>query len=194
MAEAGIVFLYAPAHHPAMRYAAAVRREIGIRTVFNILGPLSNPAGAKIQLLGVYSEELTETLARSLLALGSERAWVVHGGDGLDEITLAGPTVVSELRGGAVRTFHLDPAEHGLKVCRPEELKGGDAGENGRIILEILEGGRGPRADAAALNAAAAILLSGIAADLGEGLARAREAVSSGRAMQKLQDLRRLTR
>ena len=193
LAETGIAFLFAPALHAAMKHALAPRREIGIRTVFNILGPLSNPAGAKIQLLGVYSEELTETLARSLLALGSERAWVVHGGDGLDEITLAGPTVVSELRGGEVRTFHLDPAEHGLKICRPEELKGGDAGENGRIILEILEGKRGPRSDVACLNAAAAILLAGLAADLGEGIARARESVSSGRAMKKLQDLRRLT-
>ncbi len=194
LAEAGIAFLFAPALHAAMKYALTPRREIGIRTVFNILGPLSNPAGAKVQLLGVYSEELTERLARVLAALGSERAWVVHGVDGLDEITLAGPTIVSELTEGAVRTFHLDPSEYGLKICRPEELKGGDAGENARIILDILEGKQGPQSDVACLNAAAAILLAGHTADLGEGIARARESISSGQAMKKLEDLRRLTK
>ena len=192
--EAGIAFLFAPTLHSAMKHALGPRREIGIRTVFNILGPLSNPAGAKVQLLGVYSEELTETLARVLSALGSERAWVVHGRDGLDEITLAATTVVSELKEGTVRTFHLDPSEYGLKICRPEELKGGDGIENARIIREILEGTTGPRRDVAVLNAAAAIMLGGVASDLAQGIARAEEAIASGNALRKLEELKRLSK
>ncbi len=192
--EAGIAFLFAPLLHSAMKHAIGPRREIGIRTVFNILGPLSNPAGARVQLLGVYSETLTETLARVLGDLESERAWVVHGADGLDEITLTGPTVVSELNDGEVRTFHLTPEEAGLDPCRPEDLKGGEPAENARIILEILEGKKGPKTDAALLNAGAAVLLGGGAESLAGGVEKARAAVDSGAALGKLEQLRKLTR
>ncbi len=191
--EIGIAFLFAPLLHSAMKHAIGPRREIGIRTVFNILGPLANPAGATVQLLGVYSEALTETLARVLGDLKSERAWVVHGADGLDEITLTGGTVVSELKDGRVRTFHLTPGEAGLSPCRPEDLKGGEPAENARIILDILAGKKGPKTDAALLNAGAVILLGGEAGTLPEGVEKARIAVKSGKAMEKLEKLRELT-
>ncbi len=191
--EIGIAFLFAPLLHSAMKHAIGPRREIGIRTIFNILGPLSNPAGASVQLLGVYSEDLTETLARVLGDLESERAWVVHGADGLDEITLTGGTVVSELKDGEVRTFHLTPEEAGLAPCRPEDLKGGEPAENAEIIREILEGKQGPKTDAALLNAGAVIMLGGEAETLTEGVKKARAAVDSGAAMGKLEKLRKLT-
>lgn len=191
--EIGIAFLFAPLLHSAMKHAIGPRREIGIRTIFNILGPLSNPAGASVQLLGVYSEDLTETLARVLGDLESERAWVVHGADGLDEITLTGGTVVSELKDGEVRTFHLTPEEAGLTPCRPEDLKGGEPAENAEIILEILEGKQGPKTDAAILNAGAVIMLGGAAETLTEGVKKARAAIESGEAMEKLEKLRKLT-
>lgn len=191
--EIGIAFLFAPLLHSAMKHAIGPRREIGIRTVFNILGPLANPAGASVQLLGVYSEALTETLARVLGDLESKRAWVVHGTDGLDEITLTSGTVVSELKDGEVKTFHLTPEEAGLTPCRPEDLKGGEPAENARIILEILEGKKGPKTDAALLNAGAVIMLGGEAASLTEGVEKARTAIKSGQAMEKLDKLRELT-
>ncbi len=191
--EIGIAFLFAPLLHSAMKHALGPRREIGIRTVFNLLGPLSNPAGARVQLLGVYAEQLTDTLARVLGNLGSERAWVVHGSDGLDEITLTGPTVISELKDGQVRTFTFDPAEYGLDLCGPEDLKGGKPPENARLIREILDGAKGPKTDAALLNAAAAIHLAGLAENIADGLAAAREAVKSGRAKAKLEELARIT-
>jgi len=157
----GIAFLFAPLLHSAMKHAIGTRREIGIRTIFNILGPLSNPAGAAVQLLGVYSEALTGTLARVLGDLGSERAWVVHGADGLDEITLTTGTIVSELKDGEVNTFQLIPEQIGLDPCRPDELKGGDPAENARIVLGILEGEKGPKRDVSILNAGAVIMLGG---------------------------------
>lgn len=191
--EIGIAFLFAPLLHSAMKHAIGPRREIGIRTVFNILGPLSNPAGAQVQLLGVYSKELTETMARVLGNLGAERAWVVHGGDGLDEITLTTHTTISELKNGEVKTFKLDPTRFGLALCRPEELKGGKPSENARIVLDILQGKKGPKTDAAFLNTAAVIMLGGKAADLAGGLEKAREAVQSGKALEKLEMLKELT-
>ncbi len=191
--EAGVAFLFAPLLHSAMRHAVGPRREIGIRTIFNILGPLSNPAGAKVQLLGVYAEELTETLARVLGALGSERAWVVHGSDGLDEITLTSDTVVSSLRDGRVETFRLDPTRYGLSHCLPDELKGADAERNAALLREVLSGETGPRSDIVALNAGAVIMLSGAAADLEAGIAAARDSLRSGRARQKLEKLVNLT-
>jgi anthranilate phosphoribosyltransferase len=191
--EAGIAFLFAPLLHSAMKHAVGPRREIGIRTIFNILGPLSNPAGAPVQLLGVYSGELTGTMARVLGALGSRRAWVVHGGDGLDEITLTTATLVSELKDGEVKTFQLDPARLGLRLCRPGELKGGDTAANARIILDILGGEKGPRSDTALLNAAAAIMLGEAAADLAGGLELARQSISSGAALKKLEKLKEIT-
>ena len=190
----GIAFLFAPLLHSAMKHAIGPRREIGIRTIFNILGPLSNPAGARVQLLGVYSETLTDTMARVLGTLGSERAWVVHGGDGLDEITLTTETVISELKEGAVRTFHLNPEEIGLTPCRPEDLKGGEPKENAAIIRSILEGGKGPKMETALLNAGAVIMLGGGAADLEEGIARGREAIETGTAEEKLKDLIEITK
>ncbi len=191
--EIGIAFLFAPLLHAAMKHAIGPRREIGIRTIFNILGPLSNPAGATVQLLGVYSEALTETLARVLADLGSERAWVVHGGDGLDEITLTTGTVVSELKDGEVRTFQFSPEQVGLALCRPDELKGGEPAENARIILAILEGKHGPRADVAVLNAGAVIMLGGGADDLSAGIEKARTSIDSGQAMKKLERLKEIT-
>ncbi len=191
--EIGIAFLFAPLLHSSMKHAFGPRQEIGIRTIFNILGPLSNPARASIQLLGVYSEALTETLARVLGDLKSQRAWVVHGADGLDEITLTSKTVVSELKDGEVKTFHLTPEEAGLSRCHPDDLKGGEPAENARIILEILKGDTGPKTDAALLNAGAAIMLGGKAETLTEGVEKARAAIESGKAMEKLEKLRELT-
>jgi len=192
--EIGIAFLFAPLLHSAMKHAIGPRREIGIRTIFNTLGPLSNPASAPIQLLGVYSEALTGTLARVLGDLGSERAWVVHGGDGLDEITLTTGTVVSELKDGEVRTFRISPDQVGLSPCRPDELKGGEPVENARIILDILEGKSGPKRDVAVLNAGAVIMLGGGADDLAAGIEKARESIDSGQAREKLEKLREMTK
>jgi len=189
----GIAFLFAPLLHSAMKHAIGTRREIGIRTIFNILGPLSNPAGATVQLLGVYSEALTGTLARVLGDLGSERAWVVHGADGLDEITLTTGTIVSELKDGEVNTFQLIPEQIGLDPCRPDELKGGDPAENARIVLGILEGEKGPKRDVSILNAGAVIMLGGGAEDLTSGIEKARESIDSGKAMEKLEILREMT-
>jgi len=191
--EAGVAFLFAPTLHGAMKHAIGPRREIGIRTVFNILGPLANPAGADVQLLGVYAEELTEIMARVLASLGSRRAWVVHGLDGLDEITLTQDTVISRLEGGKVNTFRLDPGQYGLDKCRPDEIKGGAPERNAEIVLEILRGEPGPRTDIAVLNAGAAIMLGEAARGLEEGIEMARDALRSGAAMHKLEELRRLT-
>jgi len=193
LSEIGVAFLFAPRLHSAMKHALGPRREIGIRTIFNLLGPLSNPAGAQVQLLGVYAEQLTETLARVLMELGSRRAWVVHGSDGLDEITLTGPTVISELKSGEVKTFSFNPEEMGLKLCHPDQLKGGRPADNARLITEILHGDKGPKTDVAVLNAAAVIYLSGAAPDLAGGLAMARESVRTGKAADKLASLIEIT-
>lgn len=191
--EVGIGFLFAPLLHGAMKHAIGPRQEIGIRTVFNILGPLTNPAGAPNQVIGVYDAGLTETLCQVLRELGSRRAYVVHGSDGLDEITLTGPTRVSELRNNRVRTFDLDPAEWGFQYCRPEDLKGADAEANARITRSILNGEKGPKRDVILLNAAAAIHVAGKAESLKEALAMAADSIDSGRAMNKLEELKRVS-
>jgi anthranilate phosphoribosyltransferase len=179
--EAKIGFLMAPRHHSAMRHVGPTRVELGTRTIFNILGPLSSPAGAKRQLIGVFAAQWTEPLAEVLGRLGSERAWVVHG-DGLDEITTAGTTQISELRDGKVRTFTITPEEVGLSRAFPEDLKGGDAESNARRIREILAGERGPQRDIVLLNAAAALVVAGKAQDLRHGIDLAARSIDSGAA------------
>ncbi len=193
LAEAGIGFLYAPLLHPAMKYAIGPRREIGIRTVFNILGPLTNPAGAKMQLLGVYDGALAGVLAEVLGRLGSTRAMVVHGEDGLDEITLTGPTLVAELKAGAVSTYSIAPADLGLECVDAGDLKGGDEKENARIARSVLSGEPGPARDTVLANAAAVAVVGGKAADLRQGVAAARESIDSGAAREKLERLVELT-
>ena len=187
--EVGIGFLFAVALHGAMKHAIGPRRELATRTVFNVLGPLTNPAGAKRQLIGVYDGALTEALAGVLGQLGSERALVVHGSDGLDEITLTGPTQVSELRDGRVSTRQIDPRDFGLQLAPAEALQGGDAAYNARILREVLDGREGPRRDVVLINAAAAIAVGGRAADTTAGLELARASIDSGRARQALDRL-----
>jgi anthranilate phosphoribosyltransferase len=191
--EIGIGFLFAPLLHSAMKFAIGPRREIGIRTIFNILGPLTNPAGARSQVLGVYDHRLTEPLARVLCNLGSTHVFVVHGADGLDEITLTGKTYISELKGGEIKNYEIVPEDFGIKRCKKEELLGGDSEINARITLDILSGRKGPQRDITLLNAAAAITAGGKARDLKDGMAAAAESIDSGMAMKKLDDLRRLT-
>ena len=187
--EVGIGFLFAVALHGAMKHAIGPRRELATRTVFNVLGPLTNPAGAKRQLLGVYDSALTEALAGVLGQLGSERALVVHGSDGLDEITLTGPTQVSDLRDGQVSTRQIDPRDFGLQKAPAEALQGGDAAYNARILREVLDGREGPRRDVVLINAAAAIAVGGRAEDMTAGLELARASIDSGRARQALERL-----
>ena len=190
----GIGFLFAPMLHGAMKYAGPVRREIGIRTIFNILGPLTNPAGAKCQLLGVYDDTLTDTMAKVLANLGSDHAFVVHGSDGLDEITLTGETKISELKEGSVHTYHVEPEDFSLEGCTLEDLRGGGPKDNARIILDILNGkGSGPARDVVLLNSGAAICSSGLTNSIEEGIAVARGVVDSGRALDKLNQLKDIT-
>ena len=187
--DVGIGFLFAIALHGAMKYAIGPRREIGARTIFNALGPLSNPAGATRQVVGVYSAALTETLAGVLATLGSERAFVVHGSDGLDEMTLTGPTRVSELKAGSVSTYDVLPGDFGLAQASADALKGGDADYNAEITRSILNGEEGPRRDIVLLNAAAAIVAGDKAGDLNEGVQVAAEVIDSGKALEKLDAL-----
>jgi anthranilate phosphoribosyltransferase len=191
--EAGIGFLFAPMLHGAMKHAIGPRREIATGTVFNALGPLTNPAGAKRQLIGVYDGSLTEKLAGVLRELGSELAFVVHGADGLDEITLTGKTRVTELNGGNIETYEISPENFGLETAGVEELKGGDAAENAQILQVVLDGVQGPHRDVVLMNAAAAIVAGGVASDLEEGLDRARSAISSGRAREVLEQLKEVS-
>lgn len=191
--EAGIGFLFAPKLHGAMKHAIVPRRELGTRTVFNVLGPLTNPAGARRQLIGVYSPALTEKVAQVLSTLGSERAIVVHGSDGLDELTLTGPSQVAELKEGQVSTYEVRPEAFGLKTAPASALKGGDAPHNAQILGAVLKGEEGPRRDIVLLNAAAAIAAGGLAADLQEGLNRARESIASGKALAALDTLRQVS-
>lgn len=188
LAEAGIVYLHAPAHHPALRHAAGVRREIGIRTVFNLLGPLLNPAHADAQLLGVYDPSLVVPVAGALAALGRDRAWVVHG-SGLDELSTTGANTVAALDRGRVETFTLEPEEVGLARVRASALAGGSPDENARTILGVLEGNEGAAREVVLLNAAAAILLGGRSRDLAGGLAAAERAIESGAALDRLRRL-----
>jgi anthranilate phosphoribosyltransferase len=191
--ENGIGFLFAPMHHQAMKHAIGPRREIGVRTIFNILGPLTNPAGAKRQLIGVFDGELTEPLARVLDQLGSEHVLVVHGEDGLDEITLTAKTKVSELVRGQIKNFTLDPEDFGLKKAGLEDIQGGGPARNARIALDVLGGKKGPPRDMVLLNAGAAIYLSGKAVSIGDGIGLAAESIDSGRAFDKLQVLKRMS-
>jgi anthranilate phosphoribosyltransferase len=194
LAEVGITFLFAPLFHSAMKYAIGPRREIGVRTIFNIMGPLTNPAGAKRQLLGVYAGHLTAPLARVLGNLGSEHAMVVHGADGLDEITTTGETQVAELKAGAVTTYTIAPEAFGLTRVPLQALAGGDAKDNAQISLAVLEGRKGPHRDVVLLNAAAALLVAGAASDWQDGLRLAAHAIDSGAALEKLRWLQRFTR
>jgi anthranilate phosphoribosyltransferase len=188
--ELGFGFLFAPSHHPAMRHAASVRKELATRTVFNVLGPLTNPAGARAQVVGVYSPALVHTIAEVLARLGARRAFVVHGAGGIDELSPAGPNLVCEVVDGAVHERELDPeAELGLARCRIEELRGGTPEENATAIREVFAGAEGGRRSAVLLNAAGAIAASGHAADLREGLELARRAVDSGAAAERLERL-----
>jgi anthranilate phosphoribosyltransferase len=188
--ELGFGFLFAPSHHPAMRHAASVRKELATRTVFNVLGPLTNPAGARAQVVGVYSPALVRTIAEVLARLGARRAFVVHGAGGIDELSPAGPNLVCEVVDGAVHERELDPeAELGLARCRIEELRGGTPEENATAIREVFAGAEGGRRSAVLLNAAGAIAASGHAADLREGLELARRAVDSGAAAERLERL-----
>jgi anthranilate phosphoribosyltransferase len=184
--ELGFGFLFAPSHHPAMRHAAPVRRELATRTVFNVLGPLTNPAGARAQVVGVYSPALVRTIAGVLARLGARRAFVVHGAGGIDELSPAGPNLVFEVVDGDVRERAVDPAALGLQPCAPEELRGGTPEENAAIVREVFAGGDGGRRSAVLLNAAGAIAAGGLAADLSEGLELAREALDSGAAAERL--------
>ena len=187
--EVGIGFLFAIALHGAMKHAVGPRRELATRTVFNILGPLTNPAGAKRQLLGVFDGALTEALAGVLRELGSDRALVVHGSDGLDEITLTGPTQISELKSGQVSTRQIHPGDFGLQTVSGEALKGGDADHNARILRGVLDGDEGPQRDVVLLNSAAAIVVGGLAEDITAGLEVAQESIDSGKARQALDRL-----
>ncbi len=192
--QVGIAFLFAPAVHTAMKHAAAARRQLGGRTVFNLLGPLTNPAGALAQVMGVFAAELTEPLASALAILGVERAFVVHGADGLDEISLSGETHVAEVEHGAVRSYRVAPEDFGLKRAPLEALRGGDAPENARIIRLVLEGEAGPRRDIVLANAAAALVAAGLAEDFREGARVAARAIDSGAALRKLDALIAFTR
>jgi len=187
--EAGIAFFFAPTFHPSMRHAGPTRKDLGVRTAFNLLGPLTNPAGASRQLVGVPRPELTELVARSLALLGSERAWVVHGADGLDEISTTGYTKVSECRGGAVNTFYVHPADFGLPKAHPTQLAGGDAVANAVIARRILAGEHGAPRDIVLLNTAASLLIAERVGSVQEGIQQAARAIDEGRAARVLETL-----
>ena len=192
--EAGIAFFFAPTFHPSMRHAAPTRKELGIRTAFNLLGPLTNPAHASRQIVGVPRPELTELVAKSLALLGSERAWVVHGADGLDEISTTGYTKISECRDGRVSTFYLHPSDAGLPRRDVQALRGGDAARNAAIAEAILAGETGAPREIVLLNAGAALFVAGRVDRIRDGIALAAEAIDSGRAAAVLDDLRRLSK
>ena len=192
--QVGIGFLFAPVVHTAMRHAAAARRQLGGRTVFNLLGPLTNPVGARAQVLGVFAVRFAESLARALAALGVERAFVVHGADGLDEISLSTETYVAEVREGAVNSYSVTPEDFGLRRAPLDALAGGDAAENAGIIVRLLEGEPGPRRDVVLANAAAALVAAGRARDFREGARIAAESITAGAAREKLQALIAFTR
>jgi anthranilate phosphoribosyltransferase len=187
--DAGIGFMFAPAHHPAMKNVGPTRVELGTRTIFNLLGPLSNPAGVKRQMIGTFSRHWVEPMAQVLKNLGSESIWVVHGSDGLDEITTAGSTSVAALENGKIRSFEVTPEDAGLSRGKPEALRGGDAGQNAEALLDVLKGKRGPFRDVAVLNAAAALIVAGKAKDLKQGAALAVKSIESGEAEGRLDRL-----
>lgn len=194
LAEAGIGFMFAPSFHPAMKYAGAPRREIGVRTVFNILGPLTNPARAQAQVLGVAEPSLTEKMAVVLRLLGCRHALVVHGEDGLDEITISGQTEVRELVGERIRLYTVSPEDFGFSRAELDGIRGSSAKDNAALVRRLLAGASGPRRDVVLMNAAAAIMAGGLAKSLPEGAALAAEAIDSGRALAKLDHLVRVSR
>ena len=189
ISEAGIGFMFAPAHHPAMKNVGSTRVELGTRTIFNLLGPLSNPAGVRRQMVGVFSRQWTEPLAQVLKNLGTDRAWVVHGSDGLDEITTCGPTSVTALEDGKIRSFEIAPEDVGLARAKVEQLRGGDAAANAQAVEDVLEGKPSPFRDVALFNAAAALVVAGKAADLKQGLQLATKSLDSGEAEGRLDRL-----
>jgi anthranilate phosphoribosyltransferase len=191
--ETGFGFLFAPIFHPAMKYAVGPRKEISIRTIFNILGPLTNPAGANRQLLGVFTGKLTEPLAAVLGDLGAKDVMVVHGEDGLDEITISNGTRVSRFRGGMTETFYIAPEDFGIGRADLESLLGGDKEENGRMLLSILEGQKGPKRNVVLMNAAAAFVVAGKTEDLRDGVLIASDVIDSGNALRKLQEIVRVS-
>ncbi len=191
--EAGVGFMFAPAHHAAMRHVMPARVELGTRTIFNLLGPLSNPAGARRLLVGVFSEQWVEPMAHVFNELGNEKVWVVHGSDGLDEITTTGATKVSELADKQVRTFEISPEDVGLETARPEQLKGGEPESNARAIQDVLAGEPGPFRDIVLFNSAAAFVIADKAGDLMGGMKIARESIDSGSAREALQNLIEIT-
>jgi anthranilate phosphoribosyltransferase len=187
--EAGVGFMWAPMHHPAMKHWAPVRAELGIRTIFNLLGPISNPAGVKRQVVGVFSWQWVEPVANVLKNLGAEHVWVVHGHDGLDELTTTGSTDVAELKDGRITVFEVTPADAGLAPARLSDLKGGDAATNAAAIRSVLAGEKGPFRDIVLLNAAAALIVGGVAASLAEGAAIAARSIDGGAAAGALERL-----
>jgi anthranilate phosphoribosyltransferase len=189
IAEAGIGFMFAPAHHPAMKNVGPTRVELGTRTIFNLLGPLSNPAGVKRQMIGAFSRQWIEPMAQVLKNLGSECVWVAHGSDGLDEITTSGPTHIAALEAGKVRTFEISPEDIGIKRAKPEELRGGDAETNATALLGVLKGKKGAFRDIVIFNAAAALVVAGRAKDLKAGAALATKSLDSGEAEGRLDRL-----
>jgi anthranilate phosphoribosyltransferase len=190
----GFGFMFAPVHHPAMRHAAPVRRELGTRTVFNLLGPLTNPAGARAQVLGVYSSQLARTMAEVLAMLGTTRAFVVHGAGGVDELSPAGPNLVYEIVGEELKELTVDPAELGIHPCKPDELRGGSPTENAETIRRVLAGENGAQSDAILLNAGATLAAGGVADDLADGLELARHALASGAAAERLEQVAAFSR
>ncbi len=187
--QAGVCFLMAPRHHQAMRHVAAARRELGVRSLFNLVGPLANPAGAQRQLVGVFSSQWVTPMAEALGQLGSQHAWVVHGCDGLDEITLAGTTEVAEWKDGAIRRFTIEPRDAGLDTASTQSLKGGDAAENAAALRGVLAGDPGPLRDVTIINAAAALIVAGRVQDLAAGARQAAQAIDSGQAAATLDQL-----
>ena len=187
--EAGIGFMFAPAHHPAMKNVGPTRVELGTRTIFNLLGPLSNPAGVKRQMIGAFSRQWIEPMAQVLKNLGSECVWVAHGSDGLDEITTTGPTSVAALENGNIRTFEISPEDAGIKRTKAEALRGGDADSNAAALLAVLKGAPGPFRDVAVINAAAALVVAGRAKQLKDGAAMAAKSIDSGEAEGRLDRL-----
>lgn len=193
LAELGFGFLYAPLLHKAMKYATPVRREMGIRTIFNILGPLTNPAGAGHQLLGIYAPGLTEVMAKVLQNLGSRHVLIVHGEDGLDEVTTTGKTQISELKDGKIKTYKISPSKFGIKRASSRDLKGGDAAFNAKIAYDILKGKGGPQRDILLLNAGCAIYAADKVSSIKEGVIKAAAAIDSGKALEKLELLKEFT-
>jgi anthranilate phosphoribosyltransferase len=193
ISKIGIGFLFAPSLHGAMKYAIGPRRQIGIRTIFNILGPLTNPANATAQILGVYDEKLVETLAGVLKNLGTRKAWVVHGKDGLDEISVSAETVVAELSDGKINLFNVNPEAYGIKKSTLTDLKGGTAADNALIIRKVLGGEKGPKRDIVLLNAAAGLCVGGVTENIQDGLKLAQKSIDSGAAKEKLELLIKIT-